>query len=144
MDANLSIKDAFAEDKGVVASISVTFRSFMDVDRRFHDRDQAENDEVIVKSVRFRAVEGRNRPVRVRSLAKNVADRVKTVRFLVETVAFMPKTVPLRQVMDLFLGEDVRSFSRYSGNVHQADRDCQINRQVLSPSWKEGHASLSP
>src|SRR5579863_8476020 len=112
MIQNPPIMDRFADDRVDFASIAVSFASFKDGERRFRERDRGESDSVIVKSVRFRQVEERNRHGSVPSPPKSVIDRSKTARFLVEIVAFMSKTVPLRSVMDLFLRESARYFRR--------------------------------
>jgi len=98
MDPNRSIADRFPDDVVDFPSIPVPFRSFMDLDRRFHEPDGGENDRVIVTMVRFRPVQERNRHVSAPSPTKKVVDCSNTVRFLMEMVALMSKTVPLRPV----------------------------------------------
>jgi hypothetical protein len=121
MILNRSIMDRFRDDMDAFASIPVPFRSFVDREGRFNDRDRDESDRFIVNSVQFRDIERRDRRQRAFFRTKSVADRSKTVRSLAEIVAFMSKTVPLRHVMDLFLDVCVRYFRRNAGNVEIRD-----------------------
>ncbi len=112
--------DRFVDDMDRFASIPVLFRSFVDGDRRVHDRDGRESDRDTLKSVHFRAIEGPNRHFRVPFRTKSVVDRSKTDRFLVGNVAFMSKVVPIRSEMDLFLNKRVRFLNKSGESVKYA------------------------